>query len=110
MMLKVRVGHDEPYEMMLSGKTMAIFPYSVTESTFVYIYGSLFTGARGVSQFPASNALKIYGFSWESGTDGIEILQTPDIQNAPFYNLNGQCVSSPQKGRVYIRNHKKVLY
>jgi len=65
MLLKVKIGNDDPMEMELEGKLKATFPYNVSKPTYVYIYAS-YSGAasaRGAAE-PAS--LKIYGIEWLS--------------------------------------------
>ena len=39
MVLKVKIGDNEPITMELEGKLKVSFPYNVSEDTYVYIYG-----------------------------------------------------------------------
>ncbi len=106
MMLKVKVGSNEPYEMMLTGKTEAKFPYNVTEPTYIYIYASSFS-ASVANSAGENSALKIYGFSWDD-TTGIDEVITDISNNTPIYNLHGQRLAAPQKG-INIIGGKKVV-
>ncbi len=106
MMLKVKVGSNEPYEMMLTGKTEAKFSYNVTEPTYIYIYASSFS-ASVANSAGENSALKIYGFSWDD-TTGIDEVITDISNNTPIYNLHGQRLAAPQKG-INIIGGKKVV-
>jgi len=81
MTLKVKIGNSAPVTMELEGKMKASFPYSVTEPTYVYIYGGEIASAnvRAAHRAGATeDALKIYGIEWnESGT------------GAPLADING---------------------
>ena len=108
MMIKVKVGSNEPYEMMLSGKVDAKFPYNVAEPTYVYIYASSFTGAPArAATATGSDVLKIYGLSWDD-TTGIDELDSDVSRDATVYNLRGQRLAAPQKG-INIIGGKKVV-
>ena len=107
MMLKVKIGSNVPSEMMLSGMVEASFPYSVSEPTYVYIYGGILSGSRSL-RAAGENALKIYGVSWQETSSSIVSLESePD--NAVYYDLSDQRVTSPQRGHVYIVNRRKVV-
>ena len=112
MVLKVKIGNNEPIEMELDGKLKVKFPYNVSEPTYVYIYGGM--GAAGAKAMGANRAksaadlLKIYGFEIVSDPSGIDAIENGQQQDAPVYNLNGQRVNTPGKG-IYIKNGRKVL-
>ncbi len=113
MTLKVKIGNNAPATMELEGKMKASFPYTVTEPTYVYIYGGETTlnNARGMRRAEATeNALKIYGIEWsESETPShVEAIRETSSTDTPIYNLNGQRVEPTSKG-IYIKNRKKVL-
>lgn len=113
MTLKVKIGNNAPATMELEGKMKASFPYTVTEPTYVYIYGGETTlnNARGVRRAEATyNVLKIYGIEWsESETPThVEAIRETSSTDTPIYNLNGQRVEPTSKG-IYIKNGKKVL-
>ena len=65
MVLKVKIGRQEPFEMMLTSKNKVKIPYSVDKPTYVYIYAS--TMDADASRRQAANAagaqpcLKLYG-------------------------------------------------
>ena len=113
MVLKVKIGNNDPIEMELNGKLKVKFPYNVSEETLVYIYGGLSdaAGAKGTRVSTDGNdLLKIYGFEIVSDQSGIEAVdngQQTDA-DAPIYNLNGQRVNKAAKG-VFIKNGRKVL-
>ena len=72
MVLKVKIGNNEPVSMELDGKLKASFPYNVTEPTFVYIYaGSNGSSAPGLFGNSANNGeLKIYGIEVDNYIKG----------------------------------------
>ncbi|MBR6964087.1 MAG: leucine-rich repeat domain-containing protein [Prevotella sp.] len=120
MVLKVKIGDNDPIEMELEGRLKVSFPYNVSEDTFVYIYGGTnAAGARGIRKATGTGALKIYGIEVTSGTDGIKDIKNERLKmkDSPVYNLNGQRVISSPSGRpggvptkgVYIINGKKVV-
>ena len=110
MVLKVKIGDNDPIEMELEGRLKVSFPYNVTEDTYIYIYGGESAAqANSMRRASADSALKIYGIEVVKGAvDGIGTVMTDGDDDAPVYNLNGQRVNTPQRG-VYIRNGKKVL-
>ena len=114
MVLKVKIGNNDPIEMELDGKLTVKFPYNVSEETLVYIYGGMSdsAGAKAMGATRASSdsdLLKIYGIEVESDVNGIGHMTLTDVNSdAPMYNLNGQRVNTPRRS-VYIRNGKKVL-
>ena len=109
MVLKVKIGNNDPIEMVLNGKLTISVPYNVSEDTYVYIYGGTSSaGAKGMKKAAGSGSLKIYGIEVVGGSDGIEYNNRETITNNRYYNLNGQRVNEPTKG-VFIRNGKKVL-
>lgn len=109
MTIKVKVGSNDPIEMMLTGKVEAKFPYNVTEPTYVFVYASSFTGlAPGRASAAGSDVLRIYGLSWDD-TTGIDELNSDATQDAPVYNLRGQRLSAPQKGINIVGGRKVVV-
>lgn len=109
MMIKVKVGSNDPIEMMLTGKVEAKFPYNVTEPTYVFVYASSFTGlAPGRASAAGSDVLRIYGLSWDD-TTGIDELNSDATRDAPVYNLRGQRLAAPQKGINIIGGRKVVV-
>ena len=109
MKIKVKVGSNEPYEMALTGKVEAKFPYNVTEPTYVFVYASIFTGlAPGRASAAGSDVLRIYGLSWDD-TTGIDELNSDATRDTPVYNLRGQRLSAPQKGINIIGGRKVVV-
>ena len=110
MVLKVKIGDNEPIEMELEGRLKVSFPYNVSEDTYVYIYGGESAAqANSMRRAAADSALKIYGIEVVKGeVDGIGTVMTEGDDDAPVYNLSGQRVKTPHRG-VYIQNGKKVL-
>ena len=65
--LKVRIGKQEPFEMILMNKNKIKIPYSVTKPTYVYIYAGEMEAdeARGAAKASSSSSsLRIYGLEW----------------------------------------------
>ena len=110
MTLKVKIGNSTPMTFELEGKMKASIPYSVTEPTYVYIYGgeTSTANARGLRAVSSDNALKIYGIEWSGEATSIEFINRNVETKAVIYNLNGQRVEKPSKG-IYIKNGKKVV-
>lgn len=109
MKIKVKVGSNDPYEMALTGKVEAKFPYNVTEPTYVFVYASIFTGlAPGRASAAGSDVLRIYGLSWDD-TAGIDELNSDASRDTPVYNLRGQRLAAPQKGINIIGGRKVVV-
>ena len=111
MTLKVKIGNSAPITLELEGKLKASFPYSVTEPTYVYIYGgeTQTANARELRAASSGNALKIYGIEWsdEYEINGIETIETR-TDKAVIYNLHGQRMQTVTKG-INIINGKKVM-
>lgn len=114
MTLKVKIGNSAPVTMELEGKMKTSFPYTVTEPTYVYIYGgeTASANARGMRKAEATeNALKIYGIEWsESDTPThVEAIRETSSSDTPtIYNLQGQRMQSTSRG-INIVNGKKVF-
>lgn len=109
MTLKVKIGNNAPMTFELEGKMKASIPYSVTEPTYVYIYGGETTAnARGLRAASSDNALKIYGIEWSETTTNIESILDNVNTNAIIYNLQGQRMKAVNKG-INIINGKKVI-
>ena len=112
MVLKVKIGDNEPIEMELEGKLKVSFPYNVSEDTYVYIYGGASSNdVKGLHRAPFDGMLKIYGVELKRDMTptGIEspIAVENDVPQA-IYNLSGQRLTTLQKG-LNIINGKKVL-
>ena len=113
MTLKVKIGENEPITEELVGKTVSTFPYSVTEPTYVYIYGGAsVSGASPMHRAgPAENALKIYGIEWtESDTPSAigTVREAAPTEDTVIYSLDGQRLQQTRKG-INIVNGKKVV-
>lgn len=109
MTLKVKIGKNAPMTFELEGKMKVSIPYSVTEPTYVYIYGGETTAnARGLRAASSDNALKIYGIEWSETTTNIESILDNVNTNAIIYNLQGQRMKAVTKG-INIINGKKVI-
>lgn len=107
MVLKVKIGDNDPVEMELEGKLTISFPYNVTQDTYVYIYaGTNTSGVKGMHKAPAEGELKIYSVELkhdQTPTD-IEVTVADKVytENA-IYNLSGQRLPTLQKGVNIIR-------
>ena len=111
MVLKVKIGDNDPIEMELDGKLKVSFPYNVTQDTYVYIYGGTNTSSvKGMHKAPADGELKIYGVELkrdQTPTD-IEVVTIADKtdEGTAIYNLSGQRLTTPQKGINIVRTPK----
>lgn len=109
MMVKVKVGSNEPYEMMLTGKVEAKFPYNVTQPTYIYIYASNIGNSSPSRAGLTDNSLKIYGLSWDDTTGIIEKELEPKIDNC-YYTIEGRKLNGrPTKKGIYIVDKRKVI-
>jgi hypothetical protein len=112
MTLKVKFGNNAPVTMELEGKMKASFPYSVSEPTYVYIYGgeTQTANAKGLRAASSNNALKIYGIEWSDEYEASNIESIYGVSNADavIYNLQGQRLQTVTKG-INIVNGKKVI-
>ena len=111
MVLKVKIGDNDPIEMELDGKLKVSFPYNVAQDTYVYIYGSTVSSdVKGMHKAPADGELKIYGVELkrdQTPTD-IEVVTIADKtdEGTAIYNLSGQRLTTPQKGINIVRTPK----
>ena len=118
MVLKVKIGNNDPIEKVLGDKQEITFPYNVTEETLVYIYGSTKAAQakrnmKGVTN-TESGSLKIFGIEITSEGTGI---QNNIVDEGPqdVYSLSGQKIRSKAKdlkglpAGVYIVGGKKVF-
>ena len=106
MVLKVKIGDGMPITMELEDKLKVSFPYSVSEDTYVYIYGGLNTSNNAKVMRKAESAdgtLKIYGIEVDSKANDIESLEISQDDIATIYNLNGHRINSLQRGVNIIR-------
>ena len=111
MSLMVKIGNNLPVKMTLQTKSTLAIPYTVTRPTYVYIYA----GGDNSTREASDGALKIYGFSWESSSTGINAPIATDDQPVDVYSLSGTMVKkgtrsleSLPKG-VYIVNGRKFV-
>ena len=111
MVMKVKIGDNDPIEMELDGKLKVSFPYNVAQDTYVYIYGSTASSdVKGMHKAPADGELKIYGVELkrdQTPTD-IEVVTIANKtdEGTAIYNLSGQRLTTPQKGINIVRTPK----
>ena len=111
MVMKVKIGDNDPIEMELDGKLKVSFPYNVAQDTYVYIYGSTASSdVKGMHKAPADGELKIYGVELkrdQTPTD-IEVVTIAGKtdEGTAIYNLSGQRLTTPQKGINIVRTPK----
>ena len=114
MLLKVKIGSNDPVEMELNGKLKVTFPYNVSETTYVYIYAGAANEAKG---FGTTNdaedaALKIYGIEFiRDETTAIDASLNDNGQrtNDSWYTIDGVKLNGePTKKGIYIYKGKKV--
>ena len=118
MVLKVKIGNNDPIELELEGKMKMKVPYNVSEETLVYIYGSTKAALakrsmKGVTN-TESGSLKIFGI--EITREGTGIHDTIlDEGPQDVYSLSGQKIRSKAKdlkglpAGVYIVGGKKSV-
>ena len=70
MVLKVKIGNNDPIELEFEGKLKMSVPYSVTEDSYVYIYGSTVASLAKGKAKKGGDALKIYS---------IEVVRNQDV-------------------------------
>ena len=112
MLLKVKIGSNDPVEMELNGKLKVTFPYNVSETTYVYIYAGAANEAKGFGA-PASGdaALKIYGIEFirDNTPTDINSVDSGELTVDSWYTIDGKKLSGePTKKGIYIYNGKKV--
>ena len=113
MVLKVKIGDNNPIEKELEGRLKVSFPYNISEPTYVYIYGGNTAAARGLADRAAGNgALKLYGIEVSSDAAGISIISNPSSKvKGSYYTLDGQMLQGePTQKGVYIHNGNKVVF
>ena len=112
MTLKVKIGSQEPIEMVLVGKMKMKIPYNVDKPTYIYIYaGEMDADAsRGDTRATSTPSLKLYGIAVDTGAQGIaDIESTPSIVGH-YYTLDGRKLSVlPAKRGLYIVDGRKVI-
>ena len=113
MLLKVKIGNNDPVEMELNGKLKISFPYNVSETTFVAIYAGANNEAKGFGA-PASGdaALKIYGIEFIRDNTPTEInaVDSGELTVDSWYTIDGKKLAGePKEKGIYVRNGKKVV-
>ena len=113
MLLKVKIGNNDPVEMELNGKLKVTFPYNVSETTLVYIYAGAANEAKGFGA-PASGdaALKIYGIEFirDNTPTDIDSVDSGELTVDSWYTIDGKKLAGePKEKGIYIRNGRKVI-
>ena len=116
MVLKIKIGDSEPLEMELEGKLKIQWPYSVTEETYVYIYGSTTASlAKGMRNIKTStDALKIYSIEVEPEIKPGDVDRDSSITNADVTALvkivlgDNSSISSGTKKASDVNNDGRV--
>ena len=113
MLLKVKIGSNDPVEMELNGKLKVTFPYNVSETTFVAIYAGANNEAKGFGA-PASGdaALKIYGIEFirDNTPTDINSVDSGELTVDSWYSIDGKKLAGePKEKGIYIRNGRKVV-
>ena len=112
MVLKVKIGDNDPIEMELESRLKVSFPYNVSEPTYVYIYGGTASAAPDMAGYaPATGELKLYGVEVIQGETGIESLSPTLSQGeGAWYTLDGQMLQGePTRKGLYVHNGLKVV-
>ncbi|MDY6248923.1 MAG: leucine-rich repeat protein [Prevotella sp.] len=113
MLLKVKIGDNEPVGMELNGKLKVTFPYNVSETTYVYIYAGANNEAKGFGSSASGDAaLKIYGIEFirDNTPTDINSVDSGELTVDSWYTIDGKKLSGePTKKGIYIYNGKKVV-
>jgi hypothetical protein len=111
MTLKVKIGKQEPIEMVLVGRLKMKIPYSVTKATYVYVYAGEMDDdeARGTTRASGTPSLRIYGISVSSGAQGISDAVSASSSTSRYYTLDGRKLDGqPAKRGLYIANGRII--
>ena len=113
MLLKVKIGNNDPVEMELNGKLKISFPYNVSETTYVYIYAGAANEAKGFGSSASGDAaLKIYGIEFIRDNTPTEInaVDSGELTVDSWYTIDGKKLAGePKEKGIYIRNGRKVV-
>ena len=115
MLLKVKIGSNDPVEMELNGKLKISIPYYVSEESKVYIYAGAANEAKGFGKASSTDAaLKIYGIEFlrdDTPTDiDASLNDNGQMTNDSWYTIDGVKLNGePTKKGIYIQNGRKVV-
>ncbi len=112
MTLKVKIGKQEPIEMVLVGKMKMKVPYTVDKPTYVYIYAGEMelNEARGDTRASGMSSLKLYGISVDSNAQGITDALSVASATRHYYTLDGRRLSGqPTRPGLYMVDGRKVI-
>ena len=112
MTLKVKIGKQEPIEMVLVGKMKMKVPYTVYKPTYVYIYAGEMelNEARGDTRASGMSSLKLYGISVDSNAQGITDTLSVASATRHYYTLDGRRLSGqPTRPGLYMVDGRKVI-
>ena len=111
MLLKVKIGDNDPIEMELEGKLTVTIPYNVSVPTYVYIYaGSNNTLARSNRAGETNGELKLYGIEVTQDETGIDAVHSSQFRVQSYYTLDGRKLDGvPAKKGIYIVNGRKIV-
>lgn len=82
---------------------------SVFNSTYMIeiMYAEVYDGAQmKINKFYTNSSIGMY--LREDTTSNIENVQNNKVNK--YYDLNGNIINNPQKGKIYIYNNKKIIY
>ena len=103
MTLKVKIGKQEPIELIPVGKMKMKIPYTVDKPTYIYIYAGMMdpNAARGQNRAAATPKLKLYGIGMESTSGITETMAASPTESV--YAIGGQRLATRQRGLNIVR-------
>ena len=111
--LTVKIGNAPAATYSKSERGEVKVAYNVAAPTYMYVYATAVTGARGSEPTAIENALKLYGFTVKpvdpTAIESIESDASASKNGSDVYfDLSGRRVTAPTKG-VYVKNGRKVV-
>jgi hypothetical protein len=103
MTLKVKIGKQEPIELIPVGKMKMKIPYTVDKPTYIYIYAGMMDpdAARGQNRAAATPKLKLYSIATESTSGITETMAASPTESV--YAIGGQRLATRQRGVNIVR-------
>lgn len=119
MVLKVKVGDEDPAEWQLNGRQTVTLPYAADRSTYVYVYASQAAMAKpSATPYAPGHGVNIYGIALGGDATGIgnpiKRVESGNSSNRGIYTLQGVKVADDANqlrelpSGLYIVNGRKV--
>ena len=110
--MMVKVGDLEPVAFNHENRDKDYILYSCLNPTWIYVYnGGPVNGARlntnrGKKE---KGSVRIYSVTRTSSSTGIELINSDELENDNWYDLQGNKITFPQKKGIYIWRGQKVV-